>query len=244
MRGRHTGRFQSTESPSHRLAAVTAPFHKGARGGHIGPPLQDGGTRYIVGAASWTRRPLPSPHRGEGGPKGRMRGRARQRTPCVGREKVNWPEGPREAGLGRDPARPATPPGLSLRHLLRKCHLPHQREAFCGGCSLWPPLTRGLSSAARLGERSPRFPCRGGLLDALDLPPGGEGGPQGRMRGRPARRHVGAHLCVRPERVGGHAGPPLRDTTGRNFRRGGPMWPPAKPSPHRGEGGICGANDG
>ena len=23
-----------------------------------------------------------------------------------------------------------------------------------------------------------------------------------------------------------------------------PMWPPAKPSPHRGEGGICGANDG
>ena len=23
-----------------------------------------------------------------------------------GREKVNWPEGPREAGLGRDPARP------------------------------------------------------------------------------------------------------------------------------------------
>ena len=23
-------------------------------------------------------------------------------TICVGREKVNWPEGPREAGLGRD----------------------------------------------------------------------------------------------------------------------------------------------
>ena len=24
----------------------------------------------------------------------------------------------------------------------------------------------------------------------------------------------------------------------------GPMWPPVKPSPHRGEGGICAANDG
>ena len=23
-------------------------------------------------------------------------------TICVGREKVNWPKGPREAGLGRD----------------------------------------------------------------------------------------------------------------------------------------------
>ena len=28
-----------------------------------------------------------------------------------------------------------------------------------GGFFPWPPLTRGLSSAARLGERSPRFPC-------------------------------------------------------------------------------------
>ena len=36
----------------------------------------------------------------------------------------------------------------------------------------------------------------------------------------PARRYVGAHLCVRPEWVGGHAGPPLRVTTNRNFRRG------------------------
>ena len=27
----------------------------------------------------------------------------------------------------------------------------------------------------------------------------------------PARRYVGAHLCVRPEGVGGHAGPPLQD---------------------------------
>ena len=39
----------------------------------------------------------------------------RRRTVCVGRD---------------DPARPATPPNLSLRHLLRKCHLPRQREAF------------------------------------------------------------------------------------------------------------------
>ena len=30
----------------------------------------------------------------------------------------------------------------------------------------WPPLTRGLSSAARLGERSPRFPRRARPLDA------------------------------------------------------------------------------
>ena len=28
------------------------------------------------------------------------------RTICVGHEKVNWPEGPREAGLGRDPGAP------------------------------------------------------------------------------------------------------------------------------------------
>ena len=27
-------------------------------------------------------------------------------TICVGREKVNWPKGPREAGLGRDPGAP------------------------------------------------------------------------------------------------------------------------------------------
>ena len=36
------------------------------------------------GAASWTHR-KPSPHRGEGGPKGRMRGRARRASPfCRG----------------------------------------------------------------------------------------------------------------------------------------------------------------
>ena len=29
-------------------------------------------------------------------------------TICVGREKVNWPKGPREAGLGRDPDALAT----------------------------------------------------------------------------------------------------------------------------------------
>ena len=82
MRGRHTGRFQSTESPSHRLAAATAPFHKGA--GRV-----------------WCARSLPPSF-----------------------------------------ASQMTPPSSE------------------GGFFPWPPLTRGLSSAARLGERSPRFPCR------------------------------------------------------------------------------------
>ena len=47
---------------------------------------------------------------------------------------------------------------------------------------------------------------------------------------------------------GGHAGPPLRVTTGRNFRRGGPMWPPGlslrlafgQPPPSSEGGFFCG----
>ena len=31
-----------------------------------------------------------------------MRPYEKKQTACVAREKVNWPEGPREAGLGRD----------------------------------------------------------------------------------------------------------------------------------------------
>ena len=33
-----------------------------------------------------------------------------KRAVCVGHEKVNWPEGPREAGLGRDLGTPCLPP--------------------------------------------------------------------------------------------------------------------------------------
>ena len=67
-----------------------------------------------------------------------------------------------------------------------------------------------------------------GLPGAPDLPLGGRW---------PAGPDEGASVC---HVLGGHAGPPLRAATGRNFRRGGPMWPPAKPSPHRGEGGPQG----
>ena len=44
-----------------------------------------------------------------------------------------------------------------------------------GGFFPWPPLTRGLSSAARLGERSPRFPPR------RARPPGRAAGRWGRF---------------------------------------------------------------
>ena len=70
--------------------------------------------------------------------------------------------------------------------------------------------------------------------------PAGSSGPTEYAPCRAFVMRVGAHLCVRPEGVGGHAGPPLQAGTGRTFCRGGPMWPPAKPSPHRGEGGPKG----
>ena len=45
----------------------------------------------------------------------------------------------------------------------------------------------------------------------------------------PARRYVGAHLCVRPEGVGGHAGPPLQDGQIRYIVGAAPYGcPPAK----------------
>ena len=100
MRGRRAGRFRSTESPSHRLAAVTAPFHKGARAFALpviprprrgrgnpflfgrrdglprracGPPRNDESwTGILVGRDHWARR----------GPPGR---RALRNTHHVGR---------------------------------------------------------------------------------------------------------------------------------------------------------------
>ena len=111
------------------------------------------------GAASWTHR-KPSPHRGEGGPQGRMRGRMRGASPPWAPSSVSlrstaspWKgeaflRRARRLGApcscacrGRQAPRKCTPvgrglpppPNLSLRHLLRKCHLPRQREAFCAG---------------------------------------------------------------------------------------------------------------
>ena len=55
-----------------------------------------------------------------------------------------------------------------------------------------------------------------------DLPPGGKVAPKG--------ADEGALVCPV---LGGHAGPPLQVTTDRNFRRGGPMWPPAVPESTR-----------
>ena len=43
-----------------------------------------------------------------------------KRAACVGREKVNWPEGPREAGLGRDPGAPFAFPFRGRWHLRSK----------------------------------------------------------------------------------------------------------------------------
>ena len=110
MRGRHTERSRSIESPSHRLTAATAPFHKGAgrtlcaptmvqlcRARLLAPPMGELSAKPTEGGTSqgpfrplrghlphrgrrWrvhlrrARPPEPSP-RGEGGPKGRMRGR-------------------------------------------------------------------------------------------------------------------------------------------------------------------------
>ena len=59
MMGRRAGRLLSTESPSHRLAAATAPFHKGAGRTMCAPTRRQAGRPLI--------RPCgpPSPH-GEG----------------------------------------------------------------------------------------------------------------------------------------------------------------------------------
>ena len=149
----------------------------------------------------------PSPHRGEGGPKGRMRGeKVGSITPvgtlislasldsfplkggslfCVGRDDSARP-GPC-ACRGRQAPRKYTPWGRIANIKRRRglappynialtAHYAHRAAlrfvspsviCFANATSLvrgrlfpWPPLTRGLSSAARLGERSPRISRR------------------------------------------------------------------------------------
>ena len=63
-----------------------------------------------------------------------------------GREKVNWPEGPREAGLGRDPGAPK--PG-ACRGVRR--HEMHPRE----GGKL--PTCRSMGTSAPTGGNKPEF---------------------------------------------------------------------------------------
>ena len=50
---------------------------------------------------------------------------------------------------------PVWPPGLSLRHLLRKCHLPRQREAFAGVFSLAPSDEGAVERSETGGEIAP-----------------------------------------------------------------------------------------
>ena len=157
----------------------------------------------------------PSPHRGEGGPKGRMRGRMRGASPPWAPSSVSLRSTASPKGEGFGPPRaaaptdnaPDLPPGgkvarpeavtdegttygafpvngipqsppcggdspLSQGGRARMVR-PVSPSVICfanatslvrgrlfAGCSLWPPLTRELSSAARLGERSPRIPRR------------------------------------------------------------------------------------
>ena len=119
------------------------------------------------GAASWTHR-KPSPHRGEGGPKGRMRGRMRGTSSPWAPSSVSlcstaspWKG---EAIMGHAMCAPTAQhrrrtasSAQSLPPSFASQMPPPSSE---GGFFPWPPLTRGLSSAARLGERSPRFPCK------------------------------------------------------------------------------------
>ena len=63
----------------------------------------------------------------------------------------------------------------------------------------------------------PAITCRGRRLRRpFAFPPQG-----GRWHARPDEGATYRFV------LGGHIGPPLRAATGRNFRRGGPMWPPA-----------------
>ena len=112
--------------------------------------------------------PGPSPW-GEGGTQGRMRGR------------------PARHHVGAHSVRPCLSPGEALcawgatnRRALLHCPISPSVICFANATSLvrgrlfsWPPLTRGLSSAARLGERLPLFP-RG------PRPPGRPRAPEGR----------------------------------------------------------------
>ena len=54
--------------------------------------------------------------------------------------------------------------------------------------------------------------------------PAGSSGPTEYAPCRAFVMRVGAHLCVRPEREGGHAGPPLREETAKY------VGPPREPS--------------
>ena len=166
-----------------------APFVRIRRGGPMWPPAK------------------PSPHRGEGGPQGRMRGRARQRTPYVGRD---------------DPARqnpaPAESSGTTKEHEpVGRGTTPPIRGRWPkarGGRGLPPPPCRGAPMCApslslRRGFRRATSLVRGRLfVEAFLWPP--------LMRGLSAVRLTGGEKTVGDRRRGGRRAP-LRMMTH-------PMW--------------------
>ena len=119
------------------------------------------------GAASWTHR-KPSPHRGEGGPKGRMRGRMRGASPPWAPSSASLRSAPSPKGEGflrraRRLGAPTSAPAEVVRRHEITHHVgrglapsaqslppsfasqmppPSSEGGFLRGCSLWPPLTR------------------------------------------------------------------------------------------------------
>ena len=87
-----------------------------------------------------------------------------------------------------------------------------------------PEGTKGIgtlsSRKARLRGTAPAAASFRGPVGAVGIRSPLRGNPDCRVgpaallamtKNDPVRRYVGAHLCVRPEGVGGHAGPPLQD---------------------------------
>ena len=126
--GAACGTFVDNGIPQSPPRGGDSPFHKGAWGGHTGPPLQ------VTTDRNFRR----------GGPM--------------------WPPAGR---WGRFPL---------------------------SGGNVERSKTKGVGI---IGPYEGRRPCRVRPPGRAGPSPWGEGGPQGRMRGRPARHHVGAH-SVRP----------------------------------------------
>ena len=143
----------------------------------------------------------------------------------MAREKVNWPKGPREAGLGRD---------LGARITLSASRRP-----------------RPTWSAPFVGAGVPTGPLRWARVGAPSPAPlGSRGGPIGpwAAKGRPYGDvgplwSVGADLRVRPPVLGAHIGAPLRRRAGSSRPTGAhfPTPPPLGEVPPKGaEGAFTG----
>ena len=142
----------------------SVPFMKIRRGGPCGRPqaFPPPGGRWPAGPdegamrgasppwapSSVSLRSTASPWKGEAFLRGARRLGAPTSAPA---EVVRRHEITHHVGRGLAPSAQSLPPSFASQ-------MPPPSSE--GGFFPWPPLTRGLSSAARLGERSPRFPCR------------------------------------------------------------------------------------